>query len=156
MMENKNKKKHKSRKNIFQKNSCSKLGSNSKTLINYCAKRLSFTYSIYFIFYAWCVYSLLSNQFFVIPICLVTFFFPFFLFFFILLTPQKNTKLFLLDSQFIWLLSSSSHTSNSILDVRFFNPKNSSCSVIMFRGYILMWIFYFSCTDHNFNIFTTF
>ena len=90
-----------------------------------CKTSLSFmccSYSIYFIFYAWCVYSLLSNQFFVIPICLVTFFF------FLLdenpLDSSEKYKTFSYSWFWIHLTTwSSSHTSFTVFRCSIFNPK---------------------------------
>ena len=165
MMENK---KNKSRKNIFQKNS-SKLGSKGRRMRNskkqnfdklLCKTSLSFmccSYSIYFIFYAWCVYSLLSNQFFVIPICLVTFFF------FLLDSPEKYKKQ-TFSSSFWFPIHLILPTLPSFTFSRcsIFNPKTPHFSVHMFCDYVRVHFDenfpsfqYFSCIDHNFNIFTT-
>lgn len=122
-----------------------------------CKTSLSFmccSYSIYFIFYAWCVYSLLSNQFFVIPICLVTFFF-----FFLLDSPEKYKKQTFSSS--FWFPI---HLMLPTLPLHFprcsiFNPKTPhfqfTCSVIMFV-YILMRIFHLFSTFHVLTITSTF
>lgn len=112
-----------------------------------------FLLNIFYIFYAWCVYSLLSNQFFVIPICLVTFFFLFF-------HPLDSSEKYKTFPSFSWFqihltTRSSSHTSFTFFNVRFLIQKHSQ--VLWLCSGTFWWEFsILLCTSHVLTITSTF